>query len=370
VSTSVDIRPASSAYNEWVMGSSETMAEIAAMRRVVSDCFKPRMAIYFADVTITMLVVLASYGGAILLPLFSPMQIVSFLVAGPAVYRVGSFVHEIVHMRRGEHVAFKVYWHLIAGIPMFLPTYMYENHIGHHNTHDYGTRQDAEYLPFGASPIGLTILYTLQVLLIPVLAVFRFGVLVPISMVCPPVRRWMLARFSAYGIHFYYRREPSSGEPHALWMLIDVLVFIRLVAPVALCSMGILPWKVLGILYVLSVYALTLNWIRGLAAHRYRGDGQPMGLDEQFEDSVNLTGDPVLTEIICPLGLRFHALHHLFPSIPYHRLGEAHRKLMNELPEDSVYRKTLASGLWSVLADLYRSARSSSATTLQSWKQA
>jgi hypothetical protein len=36
-----------------------------------------------------------------------------------------------------------------------------------------------------------------------------------------------------------------------------------------------------------------------------------------------------------PLGLRYHALHHLFPSLPYHALGTAHRRLIVALPPDS-----------------------------------
>ena len=71
---------------------------------------------------------------------------------------------------------------------------------------------------------------------------------------------------------------------------------------------------------------------------------------EQLEDSVNITGHPLLTELFFPLGLRYHALHHLFPALPYHNLGTAHRRLMAQLPADSLYHQTVYPSYWSVHA--------------------
>jgi fatty acid desaturase len=57
--------------------------------------------------------------------------------------------------------------------------------------------------------------------------------------------------------------------------------------------------------------------------------------------------------------MRFHALHHLFPSLPYHALGAAHRRLMARLPPDSPYRLTEAPRLSASLRQLWRAARGS-----------
>jgi fatty acid desaturase len=57
-----------------------------------------------------------------------------------------------------------------------------------------------------------------------------------------------------------------------------------------------------------------------------------------------------------PVGLRFHALHHLFPSLPYHNLAAAHARLMAALPADSPYRRTVSSGLWTTIRQLWREA--------------
>jgi fatty acid desaturase len=78
----------------------------------------------------------------------------------------------------------------------------------------------------------------------------------------------------------------------------------------------------------------------------------------QLVDSVNLRGVPGITALLAPVGLRYHALHHLLPALPYHSLGRVHRRLLAELPPDSPYRTTEERGLAGALGDLMaRAAR-------------
>jgi fatty acid desaturase len=109
--------------------------------------------------------------------------------------------------------------------------------------------------------------------------------------------------------------------------------------------------------YLTGVVVVLINSIRTLGAHRFFNDGREMTFVEQLLDSVNYPRRPILTGLWAPVGLRFHALHHLFPSLPYHNLAEAHRRLMAELPADSPYRSTEESSLWSALGRLWRMAR-------------
>jgi fatty acid desaturase len=125
----------------------------------------------------------------------------------------------------------------------------------------------------------------------------------------------------------------------------------------AAVGIGATHWSRVVLLSSLAVYILTLNYVRTLAAHRYRSDGQKLTHVDQLFDSVDVIGTPVLTELWSPVGLRYHALHHLFPSIPYHNLGTAHRRLMQQLPADSPYRAVVQPSYWSALRQLLADAR-------------
>ena len=81
-----------------------------------------------------------------------------------------------------------------------------------------------------------------------------------------------------------------------------------------------------------------------------------MSFEQQLGDSINLTGGGVLTPLLAPVGLRYHALHHLFPTMPYHNLGAAHRRLMSQLPVQALYRHTARNSVWVALAELWNNA--------------
>jgi fatty acid desaturase len=111
--------------------------------------------------------------------------------------------------------------------------------------------------------------------------------------------------------------------------------------------------------YLTSVVLILMNSVRTLAAHRYLSDGQEQSFVEQMLDSVTLDNDSLIAVLINPVGLRYHATHHLFPSLPYHNLRAAHKRLMAGLPADSPYRLTVETSLVHVLAKLWRRAAAS-----------
>jgi fatty acid desaturase len=120
-----------------------------------------------------------------------------------------------------------------------------------------------------------------------------------------------------------------------------------------------LGWQALAKLYLIALMALGLNHVRTLVAHRYRSDGETMTFAEQLDDSINVEGRTPLAALMFPVGLRYHALHHLFPSIPYHDLATAHRRILRELPEWGAYRAATYPSFGAALADLVAGIRAS-----------
>jgi len=62
-----------------------------------------------------------------------------------------------------------------------------------------------------------------------------------------------------------------------------------------------------------------------------------------------------LAGLWAPVGLRYHALHHLLPSMPYHALGEAHRRLTAHLGAGSTYQRSNHAGMLPLVARIARS---------------
>lgn len=333
-------------------------------KSIVDDLFERRPLVYWVDFLLTTAV---AYGFAALYltaPDLSLEQLVTFVIAGLALFRAGVFIHEIVHMPRGVMTGFKIVWNLVYGGPMLTPSFMYMNHADHHSWRRYGTSRDGEYPPLAAGPQQI-LAYLVQVPILPAFAVLRFLVLCPISLFVPRLRRWVLERASSYVSNPAYRRELPPNEKRHGWIAMELLCFACVAGVFGLAAAGVISWAGIAELYLLGMYAAGLNWVRNLVAHRYVNTGEQMSYLEQLEDSITIPGHPVFTELLFPVGLRYHALHHLFPALPYHNLGIAHRRLMARLPADSPYRDTVRPSFTAALRELLhnavRSARASGA---------
>jgi fatty acid desaturase len=108
--------------------------------------------------------------------------------------------------------------------------------------------------------------------------------------------------------------------------------------------------------YLTSVVLIFLNSLRTLASHRWSSDGQEMNFIGQMLDSVTHDNDSWTAVLLNPVGLRYHAAHHLFPSMPYHNIRVAHQRLMAVLPANSPYRATVERSIWSVVQNLLERA--------------
>ena len=111
--------------------------------------------------------------------------------------------------------------------------------------------------------------------------------------------------------------------------------------------------RALAVWYGISGCAAFCNALRALGAHRYESAGEPLSREGQLLDSIDTPG-AIWTELWAPVGLRYHALHHYFPGIPYHNLGTAYRRLISSLPREAAYQNLTSPSLpWS-LRRLYR----------------
>jgi len=331
-------------------------AVINEARALVADLFVARPALYWLDLLVTLAIGYGAAAAYFRLPLGSPLQIGAFFVCGFAFFRAGSYVHEITHMRNGQMLSFRVAWNLLCGIPLVMPSHFYENHIDHHNSHHYGTHRDGEYLPLGGGGWGEILKFFAQVPFMPLYIALRL-LLSPLTFAHPKLRTWVLEHMSSYVLNFHHRLTIPKNAPRRAWAALELACSLRLAGMLAVVAVGMFPVTRLVLMYCLATFVLGLNYLRNLVAHRYRNDGKTMSHAEQLADSITITGHPLLTELFFPLSLRYHALHHLFPGIPYHNLAQAHRRLMAGLSPDSLYRQTVYPSFRAAVRQLWDDAR-------------
>jgi fatty acid desaturase len=106
-------------------------AMLKAAASLTRDLNAPRDAIYWADMLGSAAL---GYAGLFAAMLVSPtwLAVGCGLVAVLALYRAGSFIHELTHIKKGAVKGFRFTWNLIVGVPLLVPSFMYE---GVHNQH-------------------------------------------------------------------------------------------------------------------------------------------------------------------------------------------------------------------------------------------
>ena len=325
---------------------------LRAARDLTKDIAEARGPIYWSDMITSVAIGYGALAGAILLaPLWA--KIALGLVASLALYRALMFIHELSHIHKRALPGFRTGWNLLVGIPLLTPSFMYEGvHVLHHKRTQYGTRDDPEYLPLALMKPWSLPVFVVVSLLAPAALLFRFAVLVPLGALIPAVRRIVWQRFSALAINPDFRRRPPEGElkPRVMWQEIGGFVWSWLLIG-SVFAFGWAP--LLTALAVLSLTAL-LNQLRTLVAHLWENEGEAMTVTAQYLDSVNVPPPGRIVALWAPVGLRYHALHHLMPSMPYHSLGEAHRRLREHLGPGSTFDGANHRGMVPLVARIAR----------------
>jgi fatty acid desaturase len=338
-----------------------------AIRAIPIEWFKASPSIYWADLLGSAALGWGAFAAGVVGSGW--LRVLWLAVAAFALYRAVLFIHEITHRAQRDVPAFTFIWNALVGVPLLVPSFTYEGvHTDHHRQRSYGTDADPEYIPFGRRSPMLIATYVLGSLLAPIAFAVRFALLAPLGWAIPPLGRFVADRCSALVInHHYVRRAP-----------IGVAGRVQEGAACAVCWTaaafwwnGVLPASALLCYAGVSAAASGVNAARTLAAHRYDNESEELSMNEQLLDSCTIppAGLPsqVASQIangvralVAPVGLRYHALHHWIPSLPYHNLGRAHRLLVAALTPDAPYARTIEHGFTPVLRDLLRRARSSS----------
>jgi len=326
---------------------------LRAARDLTKGLGEARAAIYWPDMLISAGLGYAAMAGAMFVQDVS-LAVALGIISALALYRALMFIHELTHIHRDALPGFRLAWNLLVGIPLLVPSFMYEGvHTLHHKRTQYGTIEDPEYLPLALMKPWSLPAFVLIALLAPIGFLLRCAVLVPLGVVFPPLRKLVWERASALMINPEFRRKPPEGalKRRVFWQELGGFVWSWIV----IASPLVIGWRAL--LIALAIVSLTavLNQLRTLVAHLWENEGEPMTVTAQFLDSVNVPPPGMLAEIWAPVGLRYHALHHLMPSMPYHDLPESHRRLRRELGDHSTYDGANHAGMAVLVARIARS---------------
>lgn len=328
---------------------------------LVRDLMKPNPVIYWLDFLFHVSLGWTAFVMVLLVPLFSAWQLVAFVIAALSLYRAVTFIHELTHLKKGTFKIFRLVWNLTSGIPLMTPSFTYDGvHYDHHKPDVYGTSEDGEYIPFATQRPVLMIGYVLFSFFLPLIFIIRYLLLTPMSYLIPPLRKFCWERASSLVINPNYKRHKNTIRNDKYWQLQEFATFVFATTAITCVILEILTYKVLILWYLVGIVIFLLNSLRTLVAHAYRNPGNHrMGFVEQYLDSTNIPGNLFITALWAPVGLRYHATHHLFISLPYHNLAKAQRRLASGLSDNTLYLKTMRSSMRDALKHIWGEASAS-----------
>jgi fatty acid desaturase len=298
----------------------------ASVHSLVIDLRPHKRAMYWMDFGFSIGLFWASLVFASFTP-HATLAAPGVVLASLSLYRAALFSHEIGHFGKQGVRGFALVWNALCGVPIGLPSFMLKSHADHHGLASYGTANDPEYLPFAAYPSAKR-WFLFGSLLVPWIFMLRSMLLVPAAWVHRPARAWLRVHMSYMTMNNAYKPSSDFQRLTRADLAVEAATTVWSYGLLALLITGWLPWRFGALLFVCMTVANMLNAWRTLRAHKYTSVGTAMDAAGQLRDSTTFTLPAVWGELVCPVGQRFHAAHHLFPYLPYHALAEAHRRVM------------------------------------------
>lgn len=324
---------------------------------IVKDLMEPSKLVYWGDLLGSAAL---GYGAMAVAVNASSGWVIAgaVLVSVLALYRGALFIHELTHVRGGALPGFYNGWNAVIGVPLLLPSFLYDGvHQLHHAKTKYGTLEDPEYIFIKRRSALMTAWLIGHALILPVALFLRFAIGTPLGLLFPPVQRFLIERASSLATNPDFRRKLPRDADRRRWLTFEIACWLWSWTLIALVATGTISLRAFGIMLLIEGLVTFVNQVRTLAAHHWDNEeGHEMTIAGQLLDSVNCPETAWVNELWAPVGLRFHALHHLMPGLPYHNLAAAHKRLLGALPapQESIYRRTVWDSLLTLLRKVSR----------------
>ena len=331
-------------------------------RKEIASLLKPfqslNKGIYWADMLISVSI---GWGAFYIMYISNNLfvEMVSYLVAVFAFLRAIGFIHEISHQSKGRYAtfmrAFRRVWNVIVGVPFMISSPFYSCHLVHHSVNTFGTKEDPQYLHVKGHPGKAIGFVLIQAISSCIMLPLRTLILVPLSLIIKPLRIKIEEKMSSIA-EPHYTAKFSDDDKKTL-LLNDVQSSMFWWAVLYLAYTGILPVVTLIMFMAIIFGVMFVNAYRILGEHTY--DPEQYSAEKnsslrEFINSYNYNKGGLLIELLYNTGLRYHALHHYLPQIPYHNLPAAHRLLVQKLPGQSMYHIVNAKGHMANVLNLIR----------------
>ncbi|WP_419172451.1 fatty acid desaturase family protein [Halobacteriovorax sp.] len=277
-------------------------------------------------------------------------NIISFLLAIFFIYRGTLLVHEVSHIAK-KIKGYRLAFNLLFGWPNAYPVYLGDAHLFHHGKRTYGTTRDPEYKYISSFDFLTLLRPFFSSLLLPFIQIIRFGIY-PLSYLFlnKEQRIWTYQNISTLAFSMDYKRPYRKEEEISRMIRNDLMCMLYKFVIGCAIYLSILPFEIIWVWYSVVVISSTLNMYRALFNHLYTNESlTPMGWEDHLLDTVTIESGPS-SFFIFVNGLNYHAIHHLFPELPYTNLAKAHRELMQKLPDDHIYKHNTFSSIFDVLA--------------------